>query len=369
MIAYVCGSGSWGGLEMNQWRNAVWMKQRGHAVVVLGLEGSPLHLACKEDAIPFTAISPHKKHYDFGASLRLRDIIRKRNITQLIIRDGRDVGLATLTKTFCFGKLKVHYFMEMQLGVVKKNPAQTLRFRQLDSWICPLEWLVAEVKNNTFMPQSRIRHIPVGIELDVFRSEMTPIEARRLLGLPAEGIILGLAGRIDEQKGQVLLLQALKLLRARSTPVKVALLGSPTLNEDQTYYNELLDFIEKEQLSDDVHCLPFRKDHHVFYKAINVLIMPSLAETCGMVTIEAMASGIPVIGSNAGGTPELLRNGETGYLFESMNPVALSDQIELFLEDPQRFPREKTEDSARQFDHRKVCGMVSVLLGLPEETI
>lgn len=360
MIAYLCGSASWGGLEMNQWRNARWMHDRGHQVVVLGLNNSPLQQACLESGIDFECIGKHRKHYDFKSAFELRSIIRKRKITRLIVRDGRDMGLATLTKVLSLKRFQVHYFMEMQLGRVKKNPAQTLRFLLLDSWVCPLEWLVHETTENTFMPRKRIRHIPVGIEFSAFQSEISRMEARRMLKLPEEGLLIGLAARIDPQKGQLLLLQALQLLD--DLPVTVALLGSPTLNEDDSYYRSLLRFIEQQDLKSRVYCLPFRKDHPVFYKAVDALVMASKAETCGMVTIEAMASGIPVIGSNAGGTPELLQNGQIGYLFETMNPESLAEQIRTFVTNPMLYKHTALQTAIRKFDHVTVCEKVETLL-------
>ena len=364
MIAYVCGSASWGGLEMNQWRNAKWMKERAYKVVVLGIPNSELHRACLEDEIAFEPIDSHKKHYDFKAAWKIGKLLKKLKVEHVIIRDGRDMSLATMAKNFSFRQFKVHYFMEMQLGVVKKNIAQTLRFRQLDSWICPLEWLVKEVRTNTYMPSKRIHLIPVGVELSLFQSEISQSNSRKLIGLPEEGIIIGLAGRHDVQKGQLVLMQSLKLLKDSTIPFSVALLGSPTLQESDDYSKQVMTFIEQEGLSERVHCFPFRKDHHNFYKAIDVLVMASLAETCGMVTIEAMASGIPVIGSNAGGTTELLESGNSGYLFETMNPEALALQIVSFLEQPNRFSPEKLLAGTSKFDHHRICEMVERTLGL-----
>jgi len=113
---------------MNQWHNAVRMKKRGYSVVVLGLEGSELQLACRESLVDFVTITAHGKHYDFRAAWKLSRLVKQLNITDLIIRDGRDMGVATMTKTLGLRKLKVHYFMEMQLGTVKKKSGTNTAF-------------------------------------------------------------------------------------------------------------------------------------------------------------------------------------------------------------------------------------------------
>ena len=340
---------------MNQFRNAKWMRDRGHNVVVLGISNSPLNVACNEYCIPFEPIGRHKKHYDFKAAFQLLATIKRLQIRHLIIRDGWDMGVCTMAKVLGRHSFKLHYFMEMQLGVSKKNIAQTMRFRQIDTWVCPLDWLVEEVKERTHFNPGKILKIPVGIERRIFNTSISKAQAPHSLNLPENGIILGLPGRIDIQKGQMVLLQAQKIMLEKGIPVYVALLGSPTLNEQTGYSDSISRFIEQENLDDRVFRMPFRKDHHLFYKAVDAIVMASKAETCGMVTLESMISGTPVIGSNAGGTPELLLQGNAGYLFESMNPSALAEQILNFLENPRKYDPQLLEWATEAFDHEKVC--------------
>ena len=61
-IAYLCGTNGWGGLEMNQLKNAIWMQQRGHFVKIYCLENSPIHKATLENNVPFRIIQKHKNH-------------------------------------------------------------------------------------------------------------------------------------------------------------------------------------------------------------------------------------------------------------------------------------------------------------------
>jgi glycosyltransferase involved in cell wall biosynthesis len=126
----------------------------------------------------------------------------------------------------------------------------------------------------------------------------------------------------------------------------------------------MLDLIREAGLTDRVFVRPFRKDIAVFYKAIDAFVMASKAETFGMVTIEAMACGTPVIGSNAGGTPELLQFGKLGYLFEPLSANHLAAKIEAFIADPDRFESHVLQEAMQKFDHRRVCAMVEERLGL-----
>lgn len=80
------------------------------------------------------------------------------------------------------------------------------------------------------------------------------------------------------------------------------------------------------------------------YAQSSLILTPSLEDNCPMVVLEAMASGVPVIGSRIGGIPDLIRHGETGWLFESGNEADFQDAVRQALSSPQNL-KEKGENS------------------------
>lgn len=362
-IGYLCSSLSWGGLEMNQLRNAKWMQQRGHQVVMLCVNESPVHQKSVAENIPVTVIQRHRKYYDFKAGWKLSRILKSENISHLILRDTRDMSIGATAKTFSVGhSFHLSYFMEMQLGVSKRNLLHTLRYRKIDLWSCPLEWLKSQVETMTKMDISKTVVIPSGMEITPFQTTQTTAEARTLLDLPNDKILLGLIGRFDPHKGQVLLLEALKNID--DDRICVCLLGEPTRNEGTTYFDQIKETIAGNQLENRVFIRPFREDIPSFYRAIDAFVMASKAETFGMVTIEAMASGTPTIGSNAGGTPEILHYGKLGYLFKPLNIEDLSKKILEFVQNPERISKADLQLEAHKYDHHKVCDQVVQALKL-----
>lgn len=355
-IGYICGTTSWGGLEMNQAKNALWMYKRGHEVWAIGLENSKFQQFCTENGIPFLTIQTHKKYYDFKAAKILCRLLKSHRIEHLMLRDVRDMSVSVAAKYWGKSPFKVHYFMEMQLGVSKKNLLHTLRFRLLDTWSCPLHWLEEQVRTKTRMPKHRIVVIPSALDRSPFTRILAPDQAREQLGINSELPLIGLAGRFDPQKGQVLLLEALS--KIYTTNIGVVFLGEPTANEGEAYHQHMLELIERHQLGNRIFVRPFRKDIEVFYKAIDAFVMASKAETVGMVTIEALASGTPVIGSNAGGTPEILKNGKVGYLFEPLNADSLASAITAFLQHSTAWSKEELQKSVAHFDHHRVMELV-----------
>jgi glycosyltransferase involved in cell wall biosynthesis len=360
-VGYICGTDSWGGLEMNQLRNAIWMHERGHSVYVICLKDSPIAKNADEAGIPTVFIQKHRKYFDFKRGKELAGILQQHQITHLLVRAIHDMSIAVIAKRKV-KSLHLSYFMEMQLGVKKTNFLHTLRFSYFDLWACPLNWLSNQVKTMTRFNHTKIKVIPSGLDLRQFEIELGKTDARQLLELPTDRILFGLIGRFDRHKGQMLLLEALQ--QCQHKEIGIVLLGEPTRNEGSDYADQMNALIQEHHLSDRVFVRPFRKDIDVFYKAVDWFVMASKAETFGMVTIEAMACGTPTLGSNAGGTPEILRFSELGVLFESLNPADLTVKMDEITEGKHAIDRKNLIQAAKHFDHNKVCEQVEKALGI-----
>ena len=360
-LAYFCSSTSWGGLEMNHLRDASWMQERGHAVIVICVANSPLEKGAKERNLPIILVEKQKKYYDFKRAKALISIVKEHNISHLIIRSNEDMSIMATVKSKLKSKIHTSYFMAMQLGVKKKNLLHTLRYKYLDLWVPPLNWLKKQVEELTNF-KNEIVVIPSGLNLDEFKTEKTKEELRTELGVPLNVLTFGIIGRFDIQKGQMLLLEAMKKCAAKN--FNVVLLGEPTIGEGDEYFEQMKAIIDTEGLSDRVFLLPFRKDVLTFYKSIDWMVMATKAETFGMVTIESIAAGTPVLGSNAGGTPELLQNGRGGLLFETQNAQSLADSIDDICEIELTYNPNDLMILAEAYDHHNICQQVEKVLGL-----
>lgn len=364
-IAYLCSSINWGGLEMNQLRNALWMQERGHTVIIFCVPESPSSAHASAMGLTTVAIRLQGKYYDFRSARRFRHLLIQHGVTHLILRATRDMSMAA-TVRFRMGKrLHVSYFMEMQLGVQKKNLLHSIRFRFIDLWACPLDYLEKQVRAMTSY-KNKLVQIPSGLELAPFLTAPSPLESRKVLGLPQNRFIFGLIGRFDPQKGQQLVLKAFELLENSSADL--VFLGEPTIGEGAKYYQMILEEIENRGWQERVFIRPFRKDTSVFYAAIDVLIMATKAESIGMVTLESLASGTPVLGSDRGGTPEILANEKGGKLFASQDANDLAKQMRSFVETPVQYAPEKLRELVAPNDHHAVCRRVEEALGIPSPT-
>lgn len=329
-ICFYCSSKSWGGLEMNIVRHAKWLQEAGHAVVVYGVKDTPIEKQCIKFNLAFKPIKFQKKYFDFSNAFRLKKLLLKDKIDVVWIRDSRDISVAGLAKYFSGNRVKIVYQQAMQIGVNKKDLLHTVRFKRIDLWLSPLEFLARQVEEKTNFPANRIKIIPLSLDANaLLEKRMDRAAARSHFGIPDESLLIGLIGRIDEQKGQLILIQAVKNLLEKGIDVKLLLVGDKTKGEANEYATK----IEKEiqEFKDDIFLFPFMDEVEKFYSAIDVFVMGSKAETFGTVTIEALLYGLPIIGSNAAGTPEILKRGVLGLLFEPENIENLTEKLEVLL--------------------------------------
>lgn len=360
-LAYLCSSISWGGLEMNQLRNAIWMQERGHRVTVFCKAGSAFEKSALAANLTIVQISGHKKYYDFKAGKQLAKQLNAVQATHLIVRDNRDLSVAVIAKRKSKTPLHLSYFMEMQLGVKKKHLLHTIRYSYLDVWSCPLHWLENQVKTMTNIAHHKVHFIPSALDRRPFLQTMSKTEARLLLDLPSSGTIIGLSGRFDPFKGQLVLIEALS--KMKETSASICFLGESNKESGDDYLEEMKRTIEQLNLSDRIFIRPFRKDIVHFYKAVDVFVMASVAETFGMVTIEALTSGCSVVATNSGGSPEILGFGEYGQLFEPKNSDDLARVLDkLIVNSTQEF--NSSIASTEKYDHSTVCSEVERVLNI-----
>lgn len=145
--------------------------------------------------------------------------------------------------------------------------------------------------------------------------------------IPQDKTIVAMAGRINRWKGQKLFVDAAELVHRAAPDVLFWIAGDVYIGEN--YIKEdLTDYIEKKGLKDSVILLGQVNDMSSFYKSIDIFVLPSVKpEPFGLVIIEAMSYGIPVIATNHGGPTEIIDNGINGYLVDYEEPEQMAERI------------------------------------------
>ncbi len=161
---------------------------------------------------------------------------------------------------------------------------------------------------------------------------------RQRWGVDDSQVVIGFAGRLVAWKGAALLIEACRLLKADKalTPEswKVRLAGTGT-GQDGNNENQIIRQIKEGNLTEEVELLGFIDKMSDYYAGLDIFVHPSLKpEPFATVVVEAMSLGLPVVASRAGGTPEIITDGENGFLFKPGSAEELSDYLKKLIKDP-----------------------------------
>ncbi|MDP6647627.1 MAG: glycosyltransferase [Dehalococcoidales bacterium] len=177
-----------------------------------------------------------------------------------------------------------------------------------------------------------IRVIPCGVNSEFFQP-VDKLVAKQRLGLNGDKLIL-FVGRIEPLKGIEQLLRAIPLL-PNTQEFRLFIIGG---DEYSRYEMERLkEFVRILRIEKTVTFLGLLKQEQLpyFYSAADVCVSPSYYESFGLVPLESLACGTPVVATNVGAARSIIRHETTGYVVEDNSPRHLSDKIALILARPQ----------------------------------
>jgi len=184
--------------------------------------------------------------------------------------------------------------------------------------------------------------IPPGVDLSHFYP--IPVEeAKEFIGIPPCERTLLFVGRIEPLKGIDTLIEAIVLLKDQGEferyPFCLAVIGGePEINQDSmsTEMARLQELRAKFGLTNLITFLGKRDQDTLpyYYSAAEAVVVPSQYESFGMVALEAMACGTPVVASQVGGLAFLVQDGVTGYTVPTSDPQALGDRLLSLIKDP-----------------------------------
>ncbi|HJW55978.1 MAG TPA: glycosyltransferase [Burkholderiaceae bacterium] len=185
-------------------------------------------------------------------------------------------------------------------------------YRQFDLVLAPSQLMVQRLHH---LGVKRVKHQPLGVDTSMFTPKRRDETFRARLGLPENARLLVYAGRFTREKKLPLLMEAVQRL---GDPYYLLMVGSGKMRERSPRL---------------IH-LPFQRDPHVLASVIascDVMVHPGDQETFGLVVLEAMACGIPVLGVAAGGVAELVSS-DTGLLVRPGSAAALAEGLEALYE-------------------------------------
>jgi glycosyltransferase involved in cell wall biosynthesis len=193
----------------------------------------------------------------------------------------------------------------------------------LDRVVAISDAVAEHLKTSNGASSDRIRRIYYGLDLEPFLAAERPRPASRP---PTIGVL----ARLAPQKGHPVLLRALPRVVERFPDVRVVIAG----HEHLTTRAQLESEAEALGVRGNVEIVGYRDDVPAFMSEIDLFVLPSLWEGVGLVLLEAMAAGKPVVATRVGPVPEIVQDGETGLLVPAGEPERLANAILEILEQP-----------------------------------
>lgn len=172
------------------------------------------------------------------------------------------------------------------------------------------------------IPRHRFSVIYNGIDIKYFdKTDTDAIQLRQQLNIPEDHIIIGSVGRLVPQKDYRLLLQSFYHFYKKHPKSKLVIVGDGNQMETLQKYTQELSISEK------VYFAGFQKDIRPFLAMFDIFITTPRYEGLGLVILEAMTTGVPVVAASVGGIPEIVQREKTGLLVDGRNPEHFSNAI------------------------------------------
>jgi glycosyltransferase involved in cell wall biosynthesis len=332
---HICLTESWGGLEMavSKWNEI--LKEHKHNNLNICTPGSPLSQDLQQKALPL--LEWDSAHYfapDF--TWKLRKLVKQKKIDVVMLQNLRDLWIVS-PALYALPDVKLVGFAQMLLSVKKTDFLHQWVYSRLDLLLTLTDWQQDALSPFLPVPALKYKTIPNFVDSQSFDPKHRSETGRRQLGFENTDFVIGVIGRIDEQKGQKELLEAFSLIAQKNKGTQLLIVGEPTRSEIQqaTYFQNLKQQVSDLKLEKRVRFMGFQKETNKLFANLDLFVLPSYQETFGFVVVEAMASGTPVLATRAGGPPEILQDGQCGFLCEPKSANSIAEQLQVILDQPQ----------------------------------
>lgn len=282
-------------------------------------KNSELASYCKNQKLPFTEL-PLQNELDLFSAFRIARFCKNNNYNILHLHSAHALSIGLLAKLFK-RDLKTIAVRRVDFHI-KKNFLSQLKYKNslLNKLVC-ISRAIKNVALEDGIDQSKLKVIHSGIKTDKFKDTTSDSNYKEKFGIPQDSILIGTVAALVDHKDYPTLLRAAKIVTEKEKNIYFCAAGSGDMEAELKQLHKDLELGVKFKF------LGFRNDIGKFLKSLDIFVLASKMEGLGTSLLDAMAVGLPVIGTRAGGIPEAIKNGKNGLLVQPQNPTALAEKI------------------------------------------
>lgn len=319
-----------GGQEKRILLEAISLRERGHSVLLVGQPASLLRREAERAGVPFRPVRM-RAVCDPAALWGLLRVFREERPDIVHTHSSKDSWLAGLA-----GRL-------LGLTVVRTRHVSIPVSGHSLNWAYRLPHLIMTTAERIrkmlveggLCEQSRVKVLPTGVDLSRFREGIPPRLFRDEMGLPGGVPAVGIVAQLRKSKGHEHFLQAARLLRDQGSNARFFVVGDGHWRDIFREAARRLDLLDGK-----VSFLGYREDIPEVMAGLDLLVIASTrTEGVPQVALQAMAMGLPIVGTDVGGVPEALLPSGAGVVVPAGDPPALAAAIRELLADPVRRAR------------------------------
>lgn len=320
-ILHLNSANGWAGGEVHVFLLCQQLIKAEHTVILACRPNSEINQRFRNEKMAVFNLSL-KGAGDMYSAYRLAAYCKENNIEIIHAHLGRDYWLAFAAKQL-YPQIKI-IFTRHLLFPLKQSFMHKIMHRSADRIIAVSKAVEKVIEEAGFVDQSKLTTIYNGIDVDKFKRASSGM-LRHELGLTAAIPIIGIVGHVSEHKGQDIVIRSIPSIIKMLPDAKIVIVGDDF--QQGTYIQQLKDLAYKIGVADHVIFLGPRNDIPEIMKDLDAFVLASHNEPFGLVIVEAMAAGVPVVVTRAGGALEIVEHGINGFLVPVGDIAILSEYV------------------------------------------
>lgn len=327
-------------------------KDKFEIKITCSYASGPIAEALQEEGVELIRLGSMKHPFDWNIHKKVQAIIRE--FKPQIMHGGVFEGnsLTALSGTWMQVPVRI---MEETSDPQNRSAKANWLLRQFSKMVDKVTAISPNVEryllNIAKIERRKVQLINNGVTMPNPISDTQKITLKNELGLAEDTLVLGFVGRLfNDHKRMTDLLEAISLIKQKQ--IKLLMVGD---GRDRGLVEEK---IKELGISEQVILVGYQSNTSLYYSIMDIFCIPSAREGFGLVAVEAMLFGLPVIASEVGGLKDVVVDGETGFLVPPRSPESIAEKIQILIDQPQlrkQMGEKGRQRALRHFTAERYC--------------